>query len=205
MLEQRLIPAQDPNSRWLMLVLHGLGDSMEGYTWLSQALDVPNLNYLLVNAPDDYFGGFSWYDYEGDASTGIERSVALLSGLLDSQSEKGFPASQTFVFGFSQGCLLAMELALRYHAVLAGCIGISGYLHQPEAVEQRMSSMARQQRLLLTHGTVDPLIPFYPVKQQVARLQNLGLRIEWREFHKAHTIAGEEELAVIREFVSRCL
>ena len=35
-----------------MIVLHGLGDSMEGYRWLPEALQLPWLNYLLVNAPD---------------------------------------------------------------------------------------------------------------------------------------------------------
>jgi hypothetical protein len=35
-------------------------------------------------------------------------------------------------------------------------------------------------------------------------LQGAGLQIDWREFVKAHTIAGEEEMAVVREFVQGC-
>ena len=61
--------------------------------------------------------------------------------------------------------------------------------------------MARQQRMLFTHGTQDPLIPFAEVRKQVDALKTAGLNIEWREFVKAHTIAGEEELSVIRKFV----
>ena len=34
MLTHELIPAADKDSKWLMVVLHGLGDSMEGYRWL---------------------------------------------------------------------------------------------------------------------------------------------------------------------------
>ena len=33
-------------------------------------------------------------------------------------------------------------------------------------------------------------------------LQATGLNIEWRELMKAHTIQGEEELGLIREFVA---
>ena len=66
-----------------MVLLHGLGDSMEGYRWLPNALDVPWLNYLLVNAPDDYQGGFSWYDIYDNPDPGVKRSRALLEDLLD--------------------------------------------------------------------------------------------------------------------------
>ena len=57
MLVTELVPAREPDSRRLMVVLHGLGDSMDGYRWMPQELDLPWLNYLLVNAPDDYYGG----------------------------------------------------------------------------------------------------------------------------------------------------
>jgi phospholipase/carboxylesterase len=52
MAEFRFIPAAAKNSGRLMIVLHGLGDSIEGYRWLPPALDLAGLNYLLVNAPD---------------------------------------------------------------------------------------------------------------------------------------------------------
>ncbi len=35
----------------------------------------------------------------------------------------------------------------------------------------------------------------------MARLKAAGLNIEWHEFVKPHTIAGEAELAVLRDFV----
>ncbi len=48
---------------------------------------------------------------------------------------------------------------------------------------------------------MDPMVPFDAVKGQVAFLKAAGLNIDWREFDKGHTIAGEEELSVIRDFV----
>ena len=60
-LEHRFIPAAQP-SRRLMVVLHGLGDSMAGFFWLPGTLALPSMNYLLVNAPHPYFTGYAWYD-----------------------------------------------------------------------------------------------------------------------------------------------
>jgi phospholipase/carboxylesterase len=200
-LQSEFIPAKVDGSRRLLIMLHGLGDSSAGYRWLPEELGLPWLNYLLVNAPDDYYGGFSWYDFAGDISPGVERSRRLLFDLVDEQRAKGFPVSQTVLGGFSQGCLMSIEVGLRYSGIFAGIVGISGYVNDPEGLLGELSPCARQQRFLVTHGSMDPLIPCAAVRQQVQLLKRAGLRIEWREFAKAHTIAGEDELGVIRQFV----
>jgi phospholipase/carboxylesterase len=200
MLDTDLIPAEK-KSRRLMVVLHGLGDSMEGYRWLPPSLQLPWLNCLLVNAPDSYYTGFSWYDIYDNPAPGIERSRKLLVELLDDTRAKGFPTEETILFGFSQGCLMAIEIGARYPHLLAGVIGVSGYVHEPERLVREFSPQAAQQRFLITHGTLDPLIPIASVRPQIELLRRAGLKIDWREFPKAHTIAGEEELSALRDFV----
>ena len=201
MLSSEFIPAQQTGSKRLMIMLHGLGDSIEGYRWLPEALAIPWLNYLLVNAPDEYYGGYAWYDFTGDIGPGVERSRKLLVVLLDAQVAKGFSPGEIVLGGFSQGCLMSIDVGLRYPHRLAGIVGISGYVCNPAKLIEELSPVAKQQRLLITHGFMDPIIPFVQVRAQVQMLQKAGLNIEWREFIKAHTIAGEEELAVIRNFI----
>jgi len=201
MLENEMIPAEQKNSRRLLVMLHGLGDSLEGYRWMPSALNLPWLNYLLVNAPDDYYGGYSWFDFAGDIIPGVKRSRDLLFELLELQREKGFPAEQTIFGGFSQGCLMSIEIGLRSPHRFAGILGISGYVCEPEQLVRELSPVALQQRFLITHGTLDPMIPISSVRQQINTLKSAGLSIEWQEFEKAHTIAGELEISVIRNFI----
>lgn len=201
MLETEFVPALKKNSRRLMIMLHGLGDSLAGFRWLPEALDIASMNYLLVNAPDPYYGGFSWYDFAGDPSVGVKRSRKLLFDLLDAQRDAGFPTEQTILSGFSQGCLMTIEVGLRYPRVFAGLVGISGYVHEPQETLRDLSTVARQQRFLVTHGYQDPIIPFAGVRQQINDLKAARLNIEWHEFVKAHNIAGEAELNVIRNFI----
>jgi len=200
-LQTEFYQAAEAGSKRLMVVMHGLGDSIAGFRWLPSALNLPWLNYLLVNAPDRYYQGFSWYNFGGDPEPGIVRSRKLVFELLDEQRGKGFPSEQTMVSGFSQGCLMTWEAGLRYPHRLAGLVGISGYAHDEKRALKELSPVAREQRFLITHGTMDPMVPFDSVKRQVAALKAAGLNIDWREFDKGHTIAGEEELAVIRDFV----
>ena len=200
MLDSELVPAADKGSRRLMVVLHGLGDSMDGWRWFPEVLNLPWLNYLLVNAPDDYFGGFSWFDLE-NVVPGVERSRKLLRELLDDVRTRGLPAEQITLGGFSQGCLMCLDVGLRYPHRLAGIVGISGWIFEPENLVRELSAVARQQRVLMTHGTRDPLIPIDRVRPQIPLLRNAGLHVEWHEFVKEHTVAGEEEISIIRDFV----
>jgi phospholipase/carboxylesterase len=160
MLHTELIPAVERGSRHLMVMLHGLGDSIEGYRWLPEAMRLPWLNYLLVNAPDDYYGGFSWYDITGNSAPGVLRSRKLLFELLDDLRSRGYSTEHTTLGGFSQGCLMAIDIALRYPHRLAGVVGISGYVFEPNKVLLELSPVALQQRFLITHGTFDPVVRF---------------------------------------------
>ena len=201
MLHHEFIPATEKNSRALWIMLHGLGDSIEGFRWLPEAMNLPWMNYLLVNAPDEYYGGYSWFDFGGDILPGVVRSRKLLFDLLDDQRARGFPTEQTILGGFSQGCLMSIDVGLRYRHRFAGMVGISGYVCQPEELLEQLSPVAFEQRLLITHGTKDPMIRFADVREQINLLKAAGLKIEFHEFLKAHTIAGEEEIEIIRNFV----
>lgn len=201
-LETAFVPAEQAGSRHLMIVLHGLGDSLEGYRWLPGVMNLPWLNFLLVNAPDEYYGGFSWFPYPGERGPAIKRSRELLFKLLEAQRERGFAPEDTFMFGFSQGCLMSCEIGIRYPHKLAGIVGISGWAEEPAKLLVEQSPVAKEQRFLITHGTLDPLIPFAAAKDSFARLKEGGLQIDWHEFPKEHTIYGESEMHVIRKFVA---
>ena len=182
-------------------MLHGLGDSIEGYRWMSEALKLPWLNFLLVNAPDKYYEGFSWFDYPDNMGPGILRSRKSLFGLLDDLRAKGFPPEQIMLGGFSQGGLMTVDVGLRYPYRLAGLVDISGWVFEIENLLKELSPVAREQRLLITHGPFDPVIPFDPVREQANALKVAKLKVEWHQFPKGHTIYGEDEISVIREFV----
>ena len=52
---------------------------------------------------------------------------------------------------------MAIEVGFRYPQPLAGVISLSGYVCEPEKLVTELSPVAFQQRLLVTHGTVDPM------------------------------------------------
>ena len=193
------IPSKVPSKK-LMIILHGRGDSSDGFTFLPPYLNIDNMNYILLDAPYEYYGGFSWYDLPPHQLEGIEYSRKVLAEVLDTLFEEEFNAHESFLFGFSQGSLLTFEFGARYKKVLAGYIAVSGYIYDADTLLQEMNQNVKASNWLCTHGIYDEVLPFSTSKEQVEVLQNGGFDIEFKSYQKDHTIA-EDELMMLAEWV----
>jgi phospholipase/carboxylesterase len=207
-LKSLYVPSRIPGPDRLLVVLHGLGDSLEGFKFLPEIFQIPGLNYLLINAPDPYFTGYSWYQYDAAREvmeSGVVRSRGLLFQLVKEIKHHGFIPPHVGVLGFSQGCLMALDLACRYPEALGAIVGISGYASHLSEYPEKLSPAAREQKILVTHGTEDPLLPIDQTKAQIKALKGMGLNIEWKSYRKDHTIEPRQEVADIRAFLLRTL
>ena len=198
-LNHTFIPAKVPSKK-LMIILHGRGDSSNGFMFLPPYLNIDDMNYILLDAPYNYFGGFSWYDLPPNQLQGIAYSSGLLAEILDTLFEEQFNAHESFLFGFSQGALLTFEFGARYEKVLAGYIAVSGYIYDADILLQEMNQNVKASKWLCTHGTHDDVLPFNISKAQIEVLQNAGFEIEFKSYKKTHTIA-EDELLMLAEWI----
>ena len=194
--------AKETSAR-LMVILHGLGDSLDGFRWFPGALSLGRQNYLMINAPLPYDEGFAWYEEEPDPVPDILRGRARLGNLLAELTEQGWEGKNIVLLGFSQGCLMATDFALRYEKPLLGVIGISGYIYFPNSLAEEIHPSAKKQAWLITHGKFDTVLPPDRTRKQISRLSHMGIKIEWAEFHKAHAIDAGDELALIRDWIFR--
>ena len=190
-LDNIFIPAKVPSKK-VMIIMHGRGDSSEGFTSLPPFLDIDEMNYLLLDAPFEYFTGLSWYQLPPDQLPGIRHSSQLLTETLDMLFEEEFKAEESFLFGFSQGSLLTFEFGARYHKVLAGYIAVSGYIYDAPKLLEEMNSAVLDSNWLCTHGTYDNVLPFETSKIQVEILQDGGFDVEFKSYAKDHSIDRDE-------------
>ena len=198
-LNYQFIPSKIPSKK-LMIVLHGRGDSSDGFKWMPNALQIDTMNYILLDAPYDYFGGRSWYDLPPHQLIGIEHSKKLLTQTLDILFEEKFNVKESFLFGFSQGSLLTFEFGARYHKVLAGYLAISGYIYDTSKILAELNPNIKNAPWLCTHGTYDDVLAYATSKEQVETLQKGGFEIEFKSYPKAHTIA-QDELTMIEKWI----
>lgn len=163
----------------------------------------PDLNYLLLQAPDDYFDGFSWYGHSPNQLPGVLRSRKLLEETFDTlRTEVGFKPEQCILFGFSQGCLMTLEFGSRYPHLLKGYIGISGYCLDPKKIlAEAQPKNIHAGKWLITHGTQDDVLDIETTRAQMKELMENGFKMDYREYTKTHTIDPLKELNDLREWI----
>ncbi|QOY55557.1 serine esterase [Candidatus Sulfurimonas marisnigri] len=198
-LDNIFIPSKTPSKK-LMIILHGRGDSAEGFTSFPSFLDINDMNYLLLNAPFEYYTGFSWYPLPPGQLPGIEYSSKVLTKVLDELFEEDFNAHESFLFGFSQGSLLTFEFGARYHKTLGGYIAVSGYIYDTDKLLKEMNKDVNNSKWLCTHGIYDGVLSFQTSKEQIEILQDSGFDIEFKSYEKDHNI-DRDELLMISEWI----
>jgi phospholipase/carboxylesterase len=196
--KSQFIKAQKPSDK-LMIVLHGKGDSIKPFMEFDDELKIPEMNYLLLNAPKKYLDGYSWYGDPPFQKGGVLKIRSRMFKLLADLENQGWKPQNIFLFGFSQGCLVSADIAMNYPKQLGGVVGISGYFH----FFPRWKRALKRNRLtpwLLTHGFKDDVLPIEDTKFGVEKLRSAGLKVEFIESAKKHVLE-EEEYPLIRQWV----
>jgi phospholipase/carboxylesterase len=193
------IPAKK-KSKKLMIVLHGRGDSMRPFKKFDEELKLPEMNYLLLNAPRKFLTGFSWYGEPPYQKDGVLKIRSKMFELISELEAQGWKAKDIFLFGFSQGCLISADIALNYPKNLGGVIGISGYFHFFPRWRSAVTTKTKKTPWIMTHGYQDDILDYSETKFGVEKLQDAGLDIEFVSLNKKHDLE-EEEYPIIRRWI----
>ncbi|MGZ3774959.1 MAG: alpha/beta hydrolase [Pseudobdellovibrionaceae bacterium] len=199
----KFLPAKK-KSGYLMIVLHGRGDSIRPFYSFDKELNIPEMNYLLLNAPRKFMDGYSWYGEPPYQRQGVLKIREKLFDLLNDLENQGWKSSNIFLFGFSQGCLISADIGMNYPKKLAGVIGISGYFHFYPRWRSNISTEARKTPWFFTHGHKDDVLPLDETKYGIRKLKESGLTVELVEMDKDHSLK-DEELPVIKRWIRKCL
>ncbi|PIS11780.1 MAG: serine esterase [Bdellovibrio sp. CG10_big_fil_rev_8_21_14_0_10_47_8] len=198
--KSRFILARRPSEK-LMVVLHGKGDSIKPFLSFDEELRIPEMNYLLLNAPRKYSGGFSWYGDPPFQKDGVLKTRKKMFHLLQELELQGWKPENIFLFGFSQGCLVSADIAMNYPKKLGGVVGISGYFHFFPRWKRNLKQN-KQTPWLLTHGSKDDVLPIDDTKFGVEKLRSAGLKVDFIESKKKHVLE-EREYPLIRRWVEQ--
>jgi phospholipase/carboxylesterase len=117
----------------------------------------------------------------------LEARAAIASLLGDLRARRGIPLSRCVVGGFSQGSMLALDVALHADESPAGLVLWSTALparSASAALFVRRSGL----RALMSHGTDDPLLSFEASSALKDALVAAGWNVDWRPFRGVHEI-----------------
>jgi phospholipase/carboxylesterase len=175
-------PASGGKPRRLVVLLHGLGADGNDLIGLAPywAPLLPEAEFLSPNAPfpcDMAPYGFQWFSSQDRSRpailAGVRAAAPILDAFLDEAlAARGLGDGDMALVGFSQGTMMSLYVGLRRAQPLAGILGYSGRLLAPELLADELRS---RPRILLVHGTEDPLVPYQSLAAAESELAALGV------------------------------
>jgi phospholipase/carboxylesterase len=183
-----------------ILALHGWGASAHDLIGLAPILHGGGALVLCPQGPVAFeigqgYVGFGWFELSQvrpPTVTDIGLATEQVRAFLDAaQTRYPIDRRKTVVMGFSQGGVLAYDLALRDPGRFAGVVALSSWL--PAELDDAILAQPAHENFpaLVVHGTRDPMIPVARAQESRERLIRRGLALTYREYEMEHGIAPE--------------
>ncbi|HEY7067345.1 MAG TPA: hypothetical protein VII06_38150 [Chloroflexota bacterium] len=193
----------------LVVGLHGRGAAAEDLGGLAAQLDDQRYRYALFYGPLVLYMGdgirYAWYERERAAETVPTARERLSAALHELWRRHDVAPARTVLFGFSQGGVMTLDVGLHLEERLAGLVCMSGRLYPTADADAVLArARAREQAVLLVHGTHDSRMAVAEAHETRVRLEAAGLKPEYAEFPMDHE-ATPDSLAAVRAFVQRVL
>lgn len=196
----------------VVVLVHGYGSRPEDLAPFASRTDLPEGTRVLLpeaplptHPPIGREGGRMWWRFPGDFHDlrgqhieGVAQARATLARYLDRTTDAD---DRVVLGGFSQGALLALDLAAHDPRPLAGLVLLSGTLMDEAELAPRLSSR-RGLPVRMTHGRADDVLPFERAEDLHRALASAGLDVRFEPFDGGHEVTpavSEGTAAFVRE------
>jgi phospholipase/carboxylesterase len=205
----RLEPALGSSADSLIILLHGHGSNGEDMIALARAWQVRFPKAVFV-APDGLqaMGGGArrWFPVTSasleELAAGAEAARPEIEAFIDAEEKRyGVGPARTVIVGFSQGTIVALNLAIKTKRSLAIVIGFSGML----AATSVRKPTTQATPITLLHGALDRLIPASAVSTAEAVLTQAGFSVTNTVFDGLGHGLDERSLAAGANAIAKAL
>ena len=170
---------QDKIIESMCVFFHGWGSNGDDLISLAPIMANVLSSTLFVspNAPEPCTAnpsGRQWFDIM-EREEGIDKPIGSIRNYI-SNLKKAYSIknNKIFLFGFSQGAMIALHYGLRETENFGGILAFSGSLISP----QRSSEVKNKTDVLLVHGELDEVVPFQEMQKASLELSNININVE---------------------------
>ena len=184
-----IAPLSKNKPQQVIVLCHGYGGDGRDISMLATNWQrfLPEAVFLCPNAPEVCAvnaQGYQWFDMSSDKEEVIlEKSLvaeAKLNTFLD-QVLDNFQLETTnlALVGFSQGCMMGIQIALKKKEQINCLIGYSGKVINQKHLSDKIKS---KPKIFLMHGTNDTIVPPTHLLEAKEYLVKHGLKIKTKLF-----------------------
>ena len=149
-----------------VILFHGYGGDGKDISTLSLnwKRHMPNTIFICPDGPEPCAlnpSGFQWFDLTKDNSDYIlEQSIKtenkIRKFIMEIKQEFNLTNSQICLSGFSQGCMISLNVGLTSEEPFSCIVGFSGKIINQKNLKERLISVTDT---LLIHGDTDQVVP----------------------------------------------
>ena len=164
-LETTIIEPEDKDIKNAIILLHGYGGDGKDISMLSLnwKRHLPNTVFICPNGHEQCPinpSGYQWFDLTNDnADYILEQSLKgenILNKFIKEVKERfNLQNNQICISGFSQGCMMSINLGLTSDSEYNCIVGFSGKIINPKDLEIRKKNSTK---ILLIHGELDQVV-----------------------------------------------
>jgi len=185
-----------------VIAIHGWTGDTSSMEPVGKAMSLKDTKWILPQAPYTAGpGGFSWFDGDEEMGWKYQESFHILTDLIQSLNNQGFPNSDIFIISFSQGACLAMEFMIRQSFSLGGIIPIAGFIRYKKRVKQDATDASRNTPVLLLHGEKDKIILLEQSRISLKIFKDAGYKADLHIFSSGHKIPLQA-ITSIKNFIN---
>jgi phospholipase/carboxylesterase len=179
-----------------IVAMHGWGSNVLDLLGLAPYIARGQCMMLCPQGPVEVeigaVNGYGWYPLRMGAPPDMEamgRAADRLMRFVDAAIER-YPVDRRklIVMGFSQGGVMAYNLAIRHPERFAALVALSTWFPEELAEYADNRDALAQLPTLVQHGRADDMIEITKARQSVERLRALKLPLTYREYDGAHEI-----------------
>ena len=185
-----ILPLSKNKPRQAIILCHGYGGDGKDISFLANNWQrfLPDTIFLCPNAPEICSvnpQGYQWFDLSSEKEEVIlEKSLIAedkLNILLD-QVLNNFhlTTSNLALVGFSQGCMISIQVALKKKEQINSLIGYSGKIINQKHLSNNINS---KPKIFLMHGAIDTIVPPTHLLEAKEYLINHGIKIKNKMFN----------------------
>ena len=196
-----------------VILCHGYGGDGKDISLLATYWRnyLPSTLFICPDAPekcDISSSGFQWFDLRDDNQDQILAKSLIaeikLNKLIDEViSENNLKDDKIVIGGFSQGCMISLQVGIKRKKKINSIIGYSGKIINTRHLEKNINS---RPNILLMHGDSDQVVPVSSLLEAREFFNKNDYKIETKIFdnceHRIPTEGSSAGLAFLKKNLS---
>ena len=183
----------------MVILLHGYGSNDDDLFSLANHLPA-NLIVIAARAPFTLLhGSYSWFDIDRSSGTTVisekeaeESRLKIIAFINQMVLKYNADKTKVFLMGFSQGAMMSFSVGLTSPQTIKGLVAMSGRILPQVKSQIATADQLQNLKVMIAHGTKDPVVPFINAKESYNYCDSLQLRPTFKDYPAEHTITNQE-------------